>query len=125
MTSSHASTTMSAGFVSSDGFLPAARRTMQATIAMQNANPAISVPTRSTYSVVVALGDVEPQVHLHRIARRGHHHDGHAHVHPEVRDADARSFTTVTCKSASTNAPFKRSSGRSPRSSGRPIFHRR
>ena len=49
MTSSHASTTMSAGFVSSDGFLPAARRTMQATIAMQNANPAISVPSASTY----------------------------------------------------------------------------
>ena len=29
--------------------LAAARRTMQATIAMQNANPAISVPSASTY----------------------------------------------------------------------------
>ena len=48
MTSSQTSTTMSAGFVSSSGCRPAARRTMHATMAMQNARPAMSVPSAST-----------------------------------------------------------------------------
>ncbi|WP_371298034.1 hypothetical protein [Paraeggerthella sp.] len=90
MTKSHTSTTISAGFVSSEGFDPETRRTMQATIAMQNASPCDVGGEGQKVQVVIPFCYIKPQVNLSCIGNGGHCHNGHAHVHPQVSKLDAR-----------------------------------